>query len=76
MAERMTLSGDPLYKAGIKPYEMKVQAFRKQSRETIAEQEKKAIEFLEQHDRYHPVHDTIAMQGNLIGMWSMLTSRY
>lgn len=72
----VNLSIDPLYKEGIKLSTMKWDEIRKLPREAVENFEKKAIEFLEKYDRFHPVVDTMRMQQALLRAWNILSVRY
>ncbi|XP_055298565.1 SET and MYND domain-containing protein 4-like [Sitodiplosis mosellana] len=76
LTNEVNLSRDPLYEFGLQPSAMTIKRFRKLTRSEVLSYEKKAIEFLEKYDRFHPVNDTIVMQNNLQIMWNVLASRY
>lgn len=75
LVDAVDLSDDPVYDDGMKPGLMRVNEIRKLSTNEITKHEKKAIEFLEKYDRFHPVNDTICMQDSLRCMWNVLAMR-
>lgn len=75
LVNEVDLSDDPVYNDAIKPGTMTVNAIRKLSNNEITKHEKRAIEFLEKYDRFHPVNDTICMQDTLRLMWNILAMR-
>lgn len=74
-ADVLDLKNDPLYKEAIVLYTMNKKDIREWPREEIEYHEKKAAEFLEKYNRFHPVIDTIAIQEVLLFMWNILSSR-
>lgn len=75
LANEVDLSDDSAYNDGMKPALLKANEIRKLSNDDIAKYEKKAYEFLEKYDHFHPVNDTICMQGSLRCMWNILSMR-
>lgn len=75
LVNEIDLSDDPIYDDAIKPGRMTANEIRKLSANEIAKYEKKAIEFLEEYDRFHPVNDTICMQDTLRYVWNILAMR-
>lgn len=75
LVKEVDLSDDPVYDDGMKPAMMRANEIRKLSNDDIAKHEKKAFEFLEKYDRFHPVNDTICMQDSLRCMWNVLAMR-
>lgn len=75
LVNEVDLSDDAAYNDGMKPGLLKVNEIRELSNNEIAKHEKKAFEFLEKYDRFHPVNDTICMQDCLRCMWNALSMR-
>lgn len=75
LISKIEFSANPLFKEAVQPLLMTVQEFRQLSRCQIGNYEKKAIEFLEKYNEFHPIFDTACMQANLRIMWSVLASR-
>lgn len=61
---------------GLKPALMAVSEFRQLSLDTIEEYERKAIEFLQQYDQYHPNGASLLLQRAWIVIWNLLVTRF
>lgn len=76
MEPEINFSENPALKRGLKPAFMTVSEFRQLPIEIIKDYEEKAIEFLQQYDRYHPNSASILLQRIWIMIWNFLVTRF
>lgn len=76
LEDQVKLFKNPTWIYGVVISYATVAEFREMTLDIIESHEQKAMETLDEYDRFHPVDATFALQRTLIIIWNLLASRF